>query len=144
MDLLWLLPPAASVNGGTPTDIYLRVHKKMHHPSAQNLASLICQVCKGTWLYVCDISCLDTIPLGSHGLAINLIQGVRLLLHRCQLSLHPQVGCSILLPHWWPSISTTKAYFYSILSYIGPSRAGWNQAQSLTSLSSDDMAGAQL
>ena len=40
MDLSWLLPPAASVNGGMPRDTYLRVHIKKHLPTAQDMAPL--------------------------------------------------------------------------------------------------------
>ena len=56
MDLSWPPPPGASVNGGTPTDTFLGVAKKMHLPSADDLCNLIRRVGKGCYLYATDVA----------------------------------------------------------------------------------------
>ena len=52
----WPFPPVGSINWVMPKDTYISVPKKMHLPSAQDLAQLICQAGKGAYLYNCNIS----------------------------------------------------------------------------------------
>lgn len=56
MDLSWPQPAGHSVNRGTPNDTYIGLLKKMHLPSAQDMADLIRQTGKGAYLYCKDIA----------------------------------------------------------------------------------------
>ena len=56
MDLSWPDPFNISVNGCTPKEVYRGHYKKMHLPMATNIADLIWQAGKDTYLFCCDIT----------------------------------------------------------------------------------------
>ena len=56
MDLSLPAPPGHNVNGGTPTDTYLGIPKRMHLPFSQDMADLIKAAGPGCFLYCRDIA----------------------------------------------------------------------------------------
>ena len=56
MDLSWPHPPHPSGNGALPKDMFMARLKKMHLPTLHNLACLIWQAGRCTFLYSTDIS----------------------------------------------------------------------------------------
>ena len=64
MDLSWPLPPGFSVNGCTPKESFLGVHKKMHLPSASDFCDLIRKAGRGCFLFATDVArAYDQLPL---------------------------------------------------------------------------------
>ena len=56
MDLSWPHPPAISINGCTPKDIYRGCFKKMHLPTANDMADLIRKAGRGSYMFCCNIA----------------------------------------------------------------------------------------
>ena len=56
MDLSWPPSPGHSINGSTPKETYLGLHKMMHLQSAQYMADFIKKAGKGAYLYCQDIT----------------------------------------------------------------------------------------
>ena len=54
MDLSWPHPPAFSLNGSTPNDMYLGLPHKLILPTADNMNELICAADRGSYMYSTD------------------------------------------------------------------------------------------
>ena len=98
MDLSWPLPLGVSVNGCTPKESFLGIHKKMHLPSASDFYDLIRKASRGSFLFATDMArAYRQLPLdprdwplvcftfeGQFYLDISLLLGLRWAASHCQ------------------------------------------------------------